>query len=72
MRTRDKKILDTLDIVVDVGDIYNPEMNRFDHHQKSFNHTFGHPYNSIKLSSAGLIWKHYGKVVLKTITGIED
>lgn len=33
------KILDTCDVVVDVGSVYDPKINRFDHHQRSFEHT---------------------------------
>ena len=55
IRTRDKAILDTLDIVVDVGDEFDPSRNRFDHHQKSFKDFFGGNFNHIRLSSAGLI-----------------
>mmetsp|Transcript_27509 Transcript_27509/g.27175 ORF Transcript_27509/g.27175 Transcript_27509/m.27175 type:complete len:308 (+) Transcript_27509:58-981(+) len=72
IRTRDKAILDTLDIVVDVGDVYDPSQNRFDHHQKSFTDTFGGKYTSVRMSSAGLIWKHFGKEVLSKFTEISD
>lgn len=34
LRTRDPKILDQCDTVVDVGAIFNAEQRRFDHHQK--------------------------------------
>ncbi len=33
-RTRDQKILDTCDVVVDVGGVYDPERHRYDHHQR--------------------------------------
>jgi uncharacterized UPF0160 family protein len=33
-RTRDPKILDECDTVVDVGGVFNAERRRFDHHQK--------------------------------------
>ncbi|KAG8977171.1 hypothetical protein FRC05_002170 [Tulasnella sp. 425] len=62
-RTRDPKLLDTCDIVVDVGAVYDPEKLRFDHHQREFDGVFGHGY-STKLSSAGLIYKHYGKEII--------
>lgn len=55
-RTRDPVILDTCDIVVDVGAVYDPERNRFDHHQRGFTEVFGHGFET-KLSSAGLIYK---------------
>jgi uncharacterized UPF0160 family protein len=32
VRTRDQTVLNTLDILVDVGAEYNPETLRFDHH----------------------------------------
>jgi len=62
-RTRDPKVLDTCDIVVDVGAVYDPEKLRFDHHQRGFEHVFGNGFNT-KLSSAGLIYKHYGKEII--------
>jgi hypothetical protein len=55
-RTRDPLILDTCDIVVDVGAAYDPDRNRFDHHQRGFTEVFGHGFET-KLSSAGLIYK---------------
>ena len=36
VRTRDERVLDTCDIVVDVGAVYELERMRFDHHQKEF------------------------------------
>ena len=33
-RTRDQVILDTCDIVVDVGGVFNPNIHRYDHHQR--------------------------------------
>lgn len=43
-------------LLVDVGDVYDPHIHRYDHHQRGFSHTLDaqHP---IKLSSAGLIYK---------------
>jgi len=32
VRTRDQAVIDTLDIVCDVGSVYDPANNRFDHH----------------------------------------
>ncbi|KAG8982862.1 hypothetical protein FRB90_006492, partial [Tulasnella sp. 427] len=62
-RTRDPKLLDICDIVVDVGAVYDPEKLRFDHHQREFDGVFGYGYGT-KLSSAGLIYKHYGKEII--------
>ena len=35
-RTRDTELLDKMDIVVDVGGVYDPTRHRYDHHQVSF------------------------------------
>ncbi len=34
VRTRDPKVIDTCDIVVDVGGVYDPSSHRYDHHQR--------------------------------------
>jgi hypothetical protein len=56
IRSRDPKVLDTCDIVVDVGAIYDEGKQRFDHHQRGFEEVFGHGFKT-KLSSAGLVYK---------------
>ncbi|XP_074574902.1 uncharacterized protein LOC141831445 [Curcuma longa] len=63
VRTRDTQLLDTLDAVLDVGGEYDPSRDRYDHHQKGFNEVFGHGFVT-KLSSAGLIYKHYGEEII--------
>lgn len=63
VRTRDPKVLETLDAVLDVGGVYDPSNDRFDHHQKGFAEVFGHGF-STKLSSAGLVYKHYGMEII--------
>ncbi|PIN02958.1 putative metal-binding protein [Handroanthus impetiginosus] len=63
VRTRDPQVLETLDAVLDVGGVYDPSRDRFDHHQKGFEEVFGHGFNT-KLSSAGLVYKHYGKEII--------
>ncbi|KAJ7562986.1 hypothetical protein O6H91_03G091700 [Diphasiastrum complanatum] len=63
LRTRDQKVLDTLDVVLDVGGIYDPDRDRYDHHQLGFQHNFGHGFTT-KLSSAGLVYKHYGREIV--------
>ncbi|KAG6842634.1 hypothetical protein C0991_000161 [Blastosporella zonata] len=55
-RTRDPAVLDTCDIVVDVGAVYDQSLQRFDHHQRGFTEVFGHGFTT-KLSSAGLVYK---------------
>lgn len=58
VRTRDPMKIQNVDIVYDVGGIFDPNLNRFDHHQRSFNSTYSPKYQ-IKLSSAGLIYKYF-------------
>src|ERR1035437_6788637 len=58
IRTRDENIIKHGDYVFDVGGIYNPAKNRFDHHQAGFKEK---RKNGIVYSSFGLVWKKYGK-----------
>ena len=57
IRTRDPKIITKGDYVYDVGGVYNPEKNRFDHHQTT---GAGKRENGISYASFGLVWKHFG------------
>ncbi|KAK8879552.1 UPF0160 protein C27H6.8 [Apiospora arundinis] len=59
VRTRDPALLETCHTVVDVGGEYDAAKNRYDHHQRTFNTTF--PGRSTKLSSAGLVYLHFGR-----------
>lgn len=70
-RSRDLEVLKNLDVLVDVGSEYNPETLRFDHHQRTFTETFS-PKHTIRLSSAGLIYKHFGRRIIAQETAIED
>ena len=72
IRTRDPKVLDECDVVVDVGAIYDPSKHRYDHHQRSFNETLntltdGKLEFNTKLSSAGLIYHHFGREVINVV-----
>ena len=60
VRTRDMKIIKKADYVVDVGEIYDPENNRFDHHQVE---GAGERDNTIPYASFGLVWKKYGEML---------
>ena len=65
MRTRQESVFDQLDIVVDVGGVYDAERNRFDHHQATFDESWTNsPTDITKLSSAGLVYRHFGKEVI--------
>ncbi|KAK9131639.1 hypothetical protein Scep_011167 [Stephania cephalantha] len=63
VRTRDPQLLETLDAVLDVGGVYDPSRDRYDHHQKGFDEVFGYGFGT-KLSSAGLVYKHFGKEII--------
>lgn len=62
VRTRDPAVLETCHTVVDVGGEYDAEKRRFDHHQRGFTTTF--PGRPTKLSSAGLVFLHYGRAIV--------
>ena len=71
VRTRKQDIIDKCEIVVDVGGTYDPKTLRFDHHQRSFNEEeadiyFGHGKKT-KLSSAGLVYKHFGLEIVDEV-----
>lgn len=44
------------------------EKARYDHHQRGFDECFGHGFTT-KLSSAGLVYKHYGEGI---VAGLMD
>ncbi len=69
VRTRDEKIINDADIVLDVGAEYIPEKLRFDHHQNSFvkTRTDGTPF-----ATAGLIWEFYAAKIFKAKGLIND
>ncbi|CAI5718590.1 unnamed protein product [Peronospora destructor] len=66
LRTRDEVELAQCEVVVDVGGTYDPETLRFDHHQRSFTDTFDQ--RDIKLSSAGLVYKHFGREIIQVLS----
>lgn len=66
VRTRDSAVLEHCHTVVDVGAVYDHAARRYDHHQRTFDGVLdGY---STKLSSAGLIYKHYGREVIARLT----
>lgn len=66
VRSRNPEVLNGCDIVVDVGAVYDPSKHRYDHHQRGFTETLS-PKHVTKLSSAGLIYKHFGKEVIQEV-----
>lgn len=56
-RSLDPKVWAEGDLVLDIGRVYNPKKDRFDHHQEiKVTHK-----NGIKYAAFGLVWKKYGK-----------
>ena len=70
IRTRDPKLLETCHTVVDVGGEYDASTNRYDHHQRTFDTTF--PNRPTKLSSAGLVYMHFGKAIIAQHLGVSE
>ena len=68
VRTRDAEKLAPCHTVVDVGGVYDDAAKRYDHHQREFTTTF--PDHGTKLSSAGLVYMHYGRRIISTCTGL--
>lgn len=64
VRSRDKEVVDSADIVVDVGLEYDPKRMRFDHHQLGGAGIRG---NGIPYASFGLVWKEFGE----SLAGVE-
>ncbi|KAG5438969.1 hypothetical protein PCANB_002299 [Pneumocystis canis] len=62
IRSRDPNVLETCDIIVDVHGKYDG-IKYFDHHQRYFNETFSENFKT-KLSSSGLIFKHFGRRII--------
>ena len=60
VRTRDSKQISEGDFVVDVGGVYEPEANRFDHHQQNGAGVRG---NGIPYAAFGLVWKNFGEKI---------
>jgi len=71
IRSRDTTVLDSLDCLVDVGGVYDPSRHRYDHHQRGFTETLDE-HHKIKLSSAGLIYKHFGREVIANLLETDD
>lgn len=57
VRTRNERMIEKADIVVDIGMQYDYLRNRFDHHQQD---GAGKHDNGIPYASFGLVWKHFG------------
>ncbi len=60
IRTRDEAVIQTADMVLDVGRIYDPLSLRFDHHGTD---GAGKRDNGIPYATFGLIWNTFGKIL---------
>jgi uncharacterized UPF0160 family protein len=56
IRSRDESIIATGDIVYDIGKVFDPGKQRFDHHQLGADKRA----NGIQYSAFGLLWREYG------------
>jgi uncharacterized UPF0160 family protein len=64
IRSRDMSVLEPLDIVIDVGGVYDHNLRRYDHHQRDYDEKFDNN-RCTKLSASGLVYRHYGKDVIQ-------
>ena len=63
VRTRDKEVIRTADVVIDVGREYDSSCGRFDHHQfKPADQLYGK-------ASAGLVWDYFSEFFLNRLIG---
>ena len=66
IRTRDPDLIESADVVWDVGGVHDPSAGRFDHHQR------GAPVRSdtgVPLSAAGLVWRVHGPATVQAVLG---
>jgi uncharacterized UPF0160 family protein len=69
IRSREKDVIDKADYVVDTGNTYEPEKNRFDHHQEG---KAGERKNGIPYASFGLVWKKFGEQLAGSVKASEE
>lgn len=67
VRLTDLNDIPTTGLVADIGRVYDPEVNLFDHHQDFLIRPDGYPY-----ASAGLLWKQFGHLVVSQRTTNSD
>ena len=68
LRTRKPELIESADIVWDVGSCFDAETRRFDHHQR------GAPQrpDGTAFSAAGLVWQHYGEAAVAALLDAPD
>ena len=79
LRSRDKDEFSKAAIVIDVGGEYDHAQKKYDHHQRDYDERFETKVTleadgsevvterCTKLSASGLVYRHYGKEVIKNI-----
>lgn len=70
VRSRNQLDWEASDVVVDVSGKYDA-VKYFDHHQREFSTTFNEKYKT-KLSSAGLVYKHFGREIISTVIALDE
>lgn len=71
IRTRDENLIRKADFAVDVGGVYAPDKNRFDHHQIG---GAGKRGNKIAYAAFGLVWLKFGGQICgsETVAALVD
>lgn len=64
IRSRDTRVLDQANILVDVGAEYDPKRGRFDHHQRG---GAGLRANNVPYASAGLVWREFSRQLISAV-----
>lgn len=70
VRSRNPADWEASDVVVDVSGKYDG-VKYFDHHQREFSDCFNEKYHT-KLSSAGLVYKHFGREIISTVISLNE
>lgn len=68
IRTREENKIKKADFRIDVGRKYDPQTGDYDHHQEIFKLK---RKNKIPYASAGLVWKHFGRRLVKNKEAFE-
>lgn len=67
VRSRDPAVIDSADLVFDVGSVYDADAHCNEHHTRERPlRTCGTPYSSV-----GLIWRDYGRAALHSLLQLE-
>ncbi|KAH3766048.1 metal-dependent protein hydrolase [Pelomyxa schiedti] len=67
----DEARLAACDVVCDFGGSYNHAARRYDHHQKGYFECFSPKFAKIKMAATGLVYRHYGRDVIRALSSVE-